>query len=180
MQLQALRFLPEPEVNVLRNRVNLLNIVSQLFSDEESTQSVCLCTLGVQKVQRFKGSKVQMVFWKRFRISIIYFILIYITIYINITIFEYFMTPFEFGFWTFEPLMCKEIRIMLTLQSENSRLTILRRLTLFLRTLTSGSGKNLDACNCVYPNLDWCTIHVKIVQLCIWYVQVAQKLFKIL
>ena len=56
MQLQTLRFLPEPEVNVLRNRVNLLNIVSQLFSDEESTQSVCLCTLGVQKVQRLKGS----------------------------------------------------------------------------------------------------------------------------
>ena len=49
-----------------------------------------------------------MVFWKRFRISIIYFILICIIIYINITIFEYFMTPFEFGFWTFElfePLM---------------------------------------------------------------------------
>ena len=111
--------------------------------------------------KRFKGSKVQMVFWKRFRISIIYFILIYIIIYINITIFEYFMTPFEFGFWTFEPfepLVCKEIRIMLTLQSENSWLTILRRLTLFLRTLTFGSGKNLDACNCVYPNLDWCTI----------------------
>ena len=40
MQLQALRFLPEPEVNVLRNRVNIRGSKGS-------------------KVQRFKGSKVQ-------------------------------------------------------------------------------------------------------------------------
>ena len=81
-QLQTLRFLLEPEVNVLRNRVNLLNIVSQLFSDEESTQSVCLCILGVQKVQRFKGSKPKFE-WSHKAVKSNY-INIYIIIYILI------------------------------------------------------------------------------------------------
>ena len=38
MQLQALRFLPEPEVNVLRKTVNLSSESSQLFSERRVNQ----------------------------------------------------------------------------------------------------------------------------------------------
>ena len=57
-----------------------------------------VCRSRVQKVQRFKRFKGSNGILKKVQNKYIYFILIYIIIYINITIFEYFMTPFEFGF----------------------------------------------------------------------------------
>ena len=63
MQLQALRFLPEPEVNVLRNRVNIRGSKGS-------------------KVQRFKGSKPKFE-WSHKAVKSNY-INIYIIIYILI------------------------------------------------------------------------------------------------
>ena len=87
--------------------------------------------------------------------------------------------------WTFWTANVQRQTDCVDSSSENSWLTILRRLTLFLRTLTSGSGKNLNACNCINPNLDWCTIQTDsskglfnyaIMHLLFW---IVSKLFKI-
>ena len=96
MQLQPLRFLPEPEVNVLRNRVNLLNIVSRLFSDWRVNIIRISLHIRGSKVQNPNSNGVI----KYSKIVI----LIYIVIYINIKYIILILNLFQNTIWTFEPL----------------------------------------------------------------------------